>query len=116
MTKLLKNTLFENVSHSNEVFSKHYHDTYTIGLTYKGLLKTCTSNESFDFYKYSIRINNPREVHSGISQHWSHANFYPTVELLSNLYEQIFFEKKVPCFENYIINDKILFLCYIIFL
>lgn len=109
MTKLLKNTLFENVTHINENFSKHYHDTYTVGLTYDGVLKTYNSNRSFDFYKYSIRVNNPNEVHAGISQHWSHSNFYPTIELLSKLYEQIFFEKKIPFFENYIINDKILF-------
>ena len=109
MTKLLNNTLFENVTHINETFSKHYHDTYTIGLTYDGVLKTYNTNKSFDFYKYSIRVNNPNEVHSGISQHWSHSNFYPTISLLSELYEQIFFEKKIPFFENYIINDKILF-------
>ena len=109
MTKLLKNTLFENVTHINESFSKHYHDTYTVGLTYDGVLKTYNSNKSFDFYKYSVRINNPNEVHEGISKHWSHSNFYPTIELLSNLYEQIFFEKKIPFFENHIINDKVLF-------
>ncbi|QKF67873.1 transcriptional regulator, AraC family [Arcobacter venerupis] len=110
MTKLLKNTLFENVKHLNENFSKHYHDTYTIGITYNGVIKTYNSNRSLDFYKYSIRVNNPNEVHSGVSQDWSHSNFYPTIELLSDLYEQIFFEKKVPYFENYIINDKFLFL------
>jgi AraC-like DNA-binding protein len=110
MTKLLKNTLFENVKHINENFSKHYHDTYTVGLTYDGVLKTYNSNKIFDFYKYSIRVNNPNEVHSGISQHWSHSNFYPTIELLTDLYEQIFFENKIPFFQNHIINDKILFL------
>jgi AraC-like DNA-binding protein len=31
------------------------------------------------------------------------------LSLLSDLYEQIFFEKRVPFFENIIINDKILF-------
>ena len=110
MTKLLKNTLFENIKHLNESFSKHYHDSYTVGLTYDGVLKTYTSNKSLDFYKYSVRVNNPNDVHSGTSYHWSHNNFYPTIELLSDLYEQIFFEKKIPFFENFIINDKILFL------
>ncbi|MBP7769743.1 MAG: helix-turn-helix transcriptional regulator [Aliarcobacter sp.] len=109
MTKLLKNTLFENVKHLNESFSKHYHDSYTVGLTYDGVLKTCTSNKNLDFYKYSVRVNNPNELHSGISQQWSHSNFYPTIDLLSELYEQIFLEKKMPFFENHIINDRILF-------
>ena len=110
MTKLLNNTLFENVKHINENFSKHYHDTYTIGITYDGVLKTKNTNKNFDFYKYSIRVNNPNEVHSGISQHWSHSNFYPNIELISDLYEQIFLEKKIPYFENHIINDKFLFI------
>ena len=78
MTKLLKNTLFENIKDLSENFSKHYHDTYTIGITYNGVIKTYNSNRSFDFYKYSIRVNNPNEVHSGVSQDWSHSNFYPT--------------------------------------
>jgi len=110
MSPLLKNILFENVTQSNENFTKHYHDTYTIGLTYKGFLKAYNSNETYSSYEYSVRINNPEEVHSGKSQEWSHVNFYPTVEIMSNLYAQIFGEKKVPCFTRHIIDNKILFL------
>ncbi|WP_298753959.1 AraC family transcriptional regulator [uncultured Arcobacter sp.] len=109
MSKLLNNILFENVNHSNEDFTKHYHDTYTIGLTYKGFLKVFNKNESFYSYEYSVRINNPGEVHGGKSKEWSHANFYPTVEIISNLYEEIFGEKKIPYFQKHIINNKKLF-------
>ncbi len=109
MSELLNNILFENVSHSNNNFIKHYHDTYTIGLTYKGVLKTYVENQSFNSYEYSIRINNPGEVHEGISSNWSHVNFYPTIELMSNLYEQIFYEKKTPCFKRHIVDNKVLF-------
>lgn len=109
MSPLLNNILFENVKHSNDSFTKHYHDTYTIGLTYKGVLKTYNANQSFDSYEYSIRINNPGEVHAGKSLDWSHVNFYPTIELMSDLYEQIFFEKKIPCFQRHIVDNKTLF-------
>lgn len=110
MSPLLNNILFENVSFSNEDFTRHYHDTYTVGLTYKGVLKSFNANQSFDSYEYSIRVNNPGEVHAGKSEEWSHVNFYPTVEIMSNLYEQIFGEKKIPYFQRHIVDNKILFL------
>lgn len=110
MSKILNNILFENVRHSNEDFTRHYHDTYTIGLTYKGVLKSYNANESYDSYEYSVRINNPGEVHAGKSQEWFHANFYPTVEIVSNIYEQIFGEKKIPYFQRHIIDNRILFM------
>ncbi|WP_083568613.1 AraC family transcriptional regulator [Arcobacter sp. LA11] len=110
MSPLLNNILFENVSFSSEDFTRHYHDTYTVGLTYKGVLKSFNANQSYDSYEYSIRINNPGEVHAGKSKEWSHVNFYPTVEMMSNLYEQIFNEKKIPYFERHIVDNKILFL------
>ncbi|WP_121627884.1 AraC family transcriptional regulator [Poseidonibacter antarcticus] len=110
MSKLLHNILFENVTHSTKNFTKHYHDTYTIGLTYKGVLKSYNSYESYESYEYSIRINNPGEVHAGESKDWSHVNFYPTTEVMTDLYEQIFLEKKIPYFRRHIIDNKLLFL------
>ncbi len=109
MGRLLENILFENVKLSNDDFTKHYHDTYTIGLTYEGLLKSYNTYQSYTSYEQSIRINNPGEVHCGKSSQWSHVNFYPTVELISNLYEQIFHERKTPFFERHIIDNKELF-------
>ncbi|MFK2823017.1 AraC family transcriptional regulator [Arcobacter sp. YIC-80] len=110
MSNLLNNILFENVKKSNDNFTKHYHDTYTIGLTYKGVLKSFNANQSYDSYEYSIRINNPGEVHSGTSKQWSHANFYPTIELISNLYAQIFDERRTPFFERHIVENRLLFM------
>lgn len=110
MTKLLNNTLFENVKLSNDDFTKHYHGTYTIGLTYSGVLKSYNIKQTYESYEYSVRVNNPGEVHAGQSKQWSHANFYPTVDLISQLYEDIFLEKKIPFFEHHIIEDKILFI------
>ncbi len=110
MIKLLKNTLFENAKGLNAHFEKHYHDTYTIGITYDGLLKLNKANNTSNYLKYSCRINNPGEIHCGVSKKWSHINFYPKVELLSKIYEEIFFEKKIPLFKEHIINDHILFI------
>jgi len=110
MLNFLQNTMFENTKSSNENFEKHYHNTYTIGLTYKGFLKSYNLNQNFESYEYSCRVNNPNEIHGGVSHHWSHVNFYPRVELLSKVYEQIFFEKRVPIFEKHIIDDKALFM------
>lgn len=110
MSRLLNNILFENVQQCSDDFTKHYHETYTLGLTYKGVLKSYNAYQSYDSYEYSIRINNPGEVHAGKSQEWSHANFYPTVDIVSNLYEQIFHERKIPFFERHIVENKELFL------
>ena len=110
MGKLLENILFENVKLSNDNFTKHYHDTYTIGLTYKGVLKSFNTYQSYNSYEYSVRINNPGEVHSGESKQWSHVNFYPTIELVSNIYEQIFYEKRIPIFQRHIIENRNLFM------
>ncbi len=109
MINFLRNTLFENLQCSNENFEKHYHDTYTIGLTYKGFLKSYNLKQNFESYIYSCRINNPGEIHGGVSKEWSHLNFYPKTELLMSVYEQIFSEKKIPIFEKHIIYDDILF-------
>jgi len=109
MIKFLQNTLFEDLKGSSENFESHYHDTYTIGLTYRGYLKSYNLHQHFSSYRYSCRVNNPGEIHGGVSKEWSHVNFYPKVELLANIYEQIFFEKRVPLFEKHIIMDKILF-------
>ncbi len=110
MIKLLKNTLFENAKNLDAHFKKHYHDTYTIGITYEGLLKLNKSNSNTNYYKDSCRVNNPGEIHHGVSKKWSHINFYPKVELLSKIYEEIFFEKKIPIFKKHIINDRLLFI------
>ncbi len=101
----LKNTFFENIQSKQESFHKHFHDTYTIGVTHDGVFKSINSNKSFLSYKNSTRIINPGEVHCGDSNYWKYTNFYPTVELLSQIYEQIFFERKIPIFQKHIIED-----------
>jgi len=107
---LLHNTLFENISLSNEIFTKHFHETYTVGLTHEGIMKSVNQNNTYNSYEFSTRVNNPVEIHSGSSSHWKHSNFYPTIELMTNIYEQIFHEKRVPLFEKHIIEDKFLYL------
>jgi len=101
----LKQTVFESIENSNGTFTKHFHDTYTIGLTNKGLFKTMTSNESCLSYQNSTRIVNPGEVHHGDSQCWNYTNFYPKVELLVEVYEQMFFEKRIPFFREHVVED-----------
>jgi len=107
--KALENTLFENIDHTNDSFSKHFHDTYTIGITNDGLFKSYNSNKTFLSYKNSTRIINPGEVHGGESTSWKYTNFYPSVDLLAQIYEQMFFEKKLPIFEKHIIEDMRLY-------
>lgn len=110
MTKLgLKHTVFENIENSNGKFTKHFHDTYTIGLTHDGIFKSINSQQSCFSYKNSTRIINPGEVHHGDSTCWKYTNFYPSVELLVELYEQMYFEKKMPIFKEHIIQDIYLF-------
>lgn len=107
--KILKNTIFEDIKNSNGKFTKHFHDTYTIGLTHDGLFKSILQNNSFISYKKSSRIINPGELHYGDSNSWKYTNFYPTVELISSIYEEIYFEKRIPIFNAHIINDTYLY-------
>lgn len=101
----LNETIFENIANSNGKFTKHFHDTYTIGLTHDGLFKSISQNQSTNSYKNSTRILNPGEVHYGDSNAWKYTNFYPKIELLTQIYEQMFFERKIPIFEKHIIED-----------
>ncbi len=103
--EILKNTFFENIQSKKESFHRHYHDTYTIGVTHDGVFKYFNSNKAFYSYRYSTKISNPAEVHGGDSDSWRYTNFYPSNELMAQIYEQIFLEKKLPIFQEYIIDD-----------
>ncbi len=105
----LNETIFENIKNSNGKFTKHFHDTYTIGLTHDGLFKSINQNKTNVSYKNSTRIINPGEVHYGDSNSWKYTNFYPSMQLISEIYEQIFFEKKIPVFKDHIIEDQKLY-------
>ena len=105
----LSNTIFENIPNSNGKFTKHFHSTYTIGLTHDGIFKSINEKQSTLAYKYSTRVINPNEIHHGDSTSWKYTNFYPEVELLVDIYEQIFLEKKIPIFNTHIIEDPILY-------
>jgi AraC-like DNA-binding protein len=103
--KALNETIFENIENSNGKFARHFHETYTIGVTHDGLFKSVNSKQSTMSYKNSTRILNPGEVHCGDSTSWKYTNFYPKQELLAQIYEQIFFTKKIPIFEKHIIEN-----------
>lgn len=106
----LKDTVFENIPNSQGLFEKHYHDTYTIGITHDGFFKSFHLNTSKVSYKYSTRIINPYDMHYGDSRSWNYTNFYPSIKLLEEIYFEIFLEKKVPIFNEHIIEDKKLYL------
>lgn len=108
-TPFLNDTVFENITDSNGIFSKHFHDTYTIGLTHDGLFKSFHTNITSLAYKRSTRIINPGEVHCGDSRSWQYTNFYPSVELLSRIYEQMYGTYAMPIFEKHIIEDDFLY-------
>ncbi len=105
----LKNTIFENIKQSDESFDKHFHDTYIIGITYRGVFKSVNEGKTYHTYRYTTRVLNPYELHGGFSSGWSYTNFYPKIELLVDIYEQIFYEKKMPIFGSHIIDDFELF-------
>ena len=106
---MLHDTLFENIPDSNGTFVKHFHDTYTIGITHDGMFKSVNSQQSSLAYQNSTRIINPGEVHCGDSHAWKYTNFYPSTELLAKLYEQMYGEHKIPFFERHIIDNLPLF-------
>ena len=106
---LLSDTIFENITNSNGQFTNHFHDTYTIGLTHDGMFKSIHEHKATLAYQYSTRVINPAEVHCGDSHAWQYTNFYPSVELLSSLYEQMYGEQKMPIFEKHIIQDDELY-------
>lgn len=101
----LQDTVFENIENSNGLFTKHFHDTYTIGITHSGLFKSIKSNQSSFSYKNSVRVINPGEIHHGDSNSWKYTNVYPRIELFAEIYHQMYFERKIPVFEKHIIED-----------
>ncbi len=105
----LKDTVFENIEASNGLFTKHYHDTYTIGITHSGLFKSINLNTTINSYKNSTRVVNPYDIHHGDSQAWSYTNFYPSIELMSYTYKQIYNESKIPLFNKHILEDLVLY-------
>ncbi|MBE0497407.1 MAG: helix-turn-helix transcriptional regulator [Campylobacterales bacterium] len=109
MPSLLHNTVFENITDSNGAFTRHFHDTHTIGLTHAGLFKSTKERTSCDAYAYSTRIINPQEVHSGDSYAWQYTNFYPKAELLIDMYAQLYGERKLPLFAQHIVQDAHLY-------
>lgn len=106
---LLSDTAFENIADSTDHFSSHFHDTYTIGLTHRGMFTSHYEHTIIRAYEQTARIINPGEIHGGESHAWQYTNFYPSVELLSTLYEQMYGEKKMPIFERHIIQDEVLY-------
>lgn len=105
---LLSDTLFEHIKHSNGSFASHFHDTYTIGITHEGMFKSLHGRKTSLAVPRSVRIINPGEIHGGDSYAWQYTNFYPTAELLSNVYGQIYGEMKMPLFQEHIVqNDEL---------
>ena len=98
-------TIFEHIEKTSDQFTKHFHNTYTIGITHDGLFKSLHEGKTFYLYENSTKIINPGEVHGGDSNSWKYTNFYPNIEFLSEIYEQIFFEKKSPIFNQHTIED-----------
>lgn len=109
MSEIIKNIIFTNVNQSNKIFEKHFHDTYFLGITHSGLYKSISQNNTYNSYAFSTRINNPQELHSGNSSSWDNHSLYPSINLMSDLYFQIYLEKKIPVFQNHIIEDTILY-------
>lgn len=105
----LNNTFFANVPTFSGVLSAHFHESYTIGLTNSGLMKAFSNKKCYDAYEYSVRVTNPYDVHGGEMQHCQFTNFYPTIELLTDIYEQIHGERQSPLFEDHIIKDYSLY-------
>lgn len=105
LLKSLHNTLFENIQNSNGLFSKHFHDTYTIGITHSGVFKSMRLGETALSYQHSTRIINPGEVHFGDSKTWKYTNIYPTNFFMAEVYYQIYYERKVPFFKEHIVDD-----------
>ena len=112
---LLSDTIFENITNSNGKFTNHFHDTYTIGLTHNGMFKSIHEHKASLAYQYSTRVINPGEIHCGHSLAWQYTNFYPSADLLSDIYEQMYAEKKMPIFEKHIIQDNELYGRLVIF-
>ncbi len=56
MIDLLNNTFIESVQNTNENYNKHFHNTYSIGLTYRGVIKVKYANKTVDSYEYRVQI------------------------------------------------------------
>lgn len=106
----LKPILFENFQGLNRDFSCHHHSTYSVGITHKGLFLSCYGNQTHPVYRGGTRVLNPEEAHGGNAQEWSLTNFYPTVELMGQIYKEVFCTDGQPLFESHVIEDRHLYI------
>jgi len=105
----LQPILFEDLQDLNKEFSCHHHESYSVGITHRGLFLSCYGNNTYPVHSGGTRVLNPAEAHGGSSRSWSLTNFYPTVILMRSIYSEIFHEKKTPLFDTHVIEDTHLY-------
>jgi len=105
----LHSILFENFQDLDRTFTLHHHETYSVGVTHRGVLHSEFSHNTLPVYQGSTRVLNPFEAHSATSHAWALTNFYPTTALMRTIYTDIFHEEKTPIFEHHVIEDPKLY-------
>lgn len=99
-------TLFEDFEDVDQSFMQHFHDTYSIGITHSGMFKSDINGKNSYFYANYTRVVNPAETHGGEGRGWACTNFYPSVDTMSEIHEQIFHNRQIPIFPNHTIDDQ----------
>ncbi len=95
----------------NYSFSKHYHETYTVGITHYGSGSFYYRGEKRSTFPGSINVLNPGEIHDGenhkCSANWRYKDFYISTKLMSKILNQMGLKNsRLPFFSEKGIDDE----------
>ena len=94
-------------------FSKHLHETYTVGITYIGQGSFYYRGENRKTFPGSINFVNPGETHTGerhkVCKHWRYSDFYFSPSLVEKILNEMGVKNSsLPIFqEKEIINERL---------
>lgn len=89
-------------------FTRHYHDTYSIGLVSKGRNVFRLEGKRIEVEAGAISVVNPEEIHDGgqAGEPWSYRCFFPTPALMTQLAGEMHSQTSAPLFASGLINDN----------
>ena len=91
-------------------FSKHFHETYTIGFNEQGQGTSFCQGEHQGLYPGRFNLINPGEVHTGEALSpeagWSFRNIYIDMATVQRMMEQCEWPDTVPYFKTSIVIDS----------
>ncbi|CDL84538.1 AraC family transcriptional regulator [Xenorhabdus szentirmaii] len=96
-------------TYCNQVFSRHVHETFCIGVIEEGAQRFHRKGTEYIAPKGDIILVNADEIHTGssaVQTGWSYQAIYPSLELLRSLSRDFQYENgSIPWFPSAVVHD-----------